>query len=157
MLPFSKAQIDDIIEEAAEVASGIRYRQLILKDKSAIQQLANSVGDTVDDYAAKITKEIEYLKQQQAENKQTQSSKIFKDSKKVAEGKIKQFKVGDEVYDTKKIEALADRDQLISNKNAYDKQVPILEKEASKIGKEIAKLNTPEFQKFLTKIKDEGR
>ena len=61
------------------------------------------------------------------------------------------------IYDTKKIEALADRDQLISNKNAYDKQVPILEKEAAKIGKEIAKLNTPEFQKFLTKIKDEGR
>ena len=157
LLPFSKAQIDDIIEEAAEVSSGIRYRQLILKDKSAIQQLANSVGDTVDDYTAKITKEIEYLKQQQAENKQTQSSKIFKDSKKVAEGKIKQFKVGDEVYDTKKIEALADRDQLISNKNAYDKQVPILQEEASKMGKEIAKLNTPEFQKFLTKIKDEGR
>ena len=44
----------------------------------------------------KLTKEIEYLKQQQAENKQTQSSKIFKDSKKLAEGKIKQFKVGDE-------------------------------------------------------------
>ena len=57
------------------------------------------------------------------------------------------------IYDTKKIEALADRDQLISNKNAYDKQVPILEKEASKIGKEIAKLNTPEFQKFLQKLK----
>ena len=156
LVPYSKAQVDDVISEGAEILTGIKLRQKVLKDKNALSKLASQVGDTVDDYAARVTKEVEYLQTQAAENKQTQQSKIFKDSKRLAEGKIKQFKVGDEVYDTKKIEALADRDQLISNKNAYDKQIPILEQEAVNIGKEIAKLNTPEFREFLDKLKEEG-
>ena len=77
LVPYSKAQVDDVISEGAEILTGIKLRQKVLKDKNALSKLASQVGDTVDDYAARVTKEVEYLQTQAAENKQTQQSKTI--------------------------------------------------------------------------------
>ena len=93
-MPYSKAQVDDVISEGAEILTGIKLRQKVLKDKNALSKLASQVGDTVDDYAARVTKESEYLQTKLLKINKTQQSKIFKDSKRLAEGKIKEFKIG---------------------------------------------------------------
>lgn len=160
LVPYNRDQIDDVITESNAITSGIQSRVTILKGKGKdpdyyIKQLAYNSGDTVADYRIRIEKELDDLRQRRLQNNQVQKSKIFKDSKKLAEGKIKQFKVGTEIYDTKKINALADRDQLINNKRAYEKQIPILRKEAIKLNEEMKEM-MPKVEPIKAKIETQG-
>ena len=103
-------------------------RDLLKGNKSALERLANDAGDSLPDFRARLKSEIDDLVQRQKENSYVQRQKIFKDSRKLAEGKIKEIKINNKVMKADEIEALANSDKLIGNKRMYEKALPQLKK-----------------------------
>ena len=156
LAPYSKAQVDDVLKEASELSSGIRMRRDLLRgNRAALERMARDSGDTLKDFTDRLKSEIADLVQRQKENSLVQRQKIFKDSRKLAEGKISEIKLGKKVFKSDEIEGLANRDQLMGNKINYDKAIPQLKKTFTRIKTKLAKAKK-QVKKIESFIKDKG-
>lgn len=156
LAPYNKAQVDDVLAEASELSAGIRMRKDLLRgNKFALERLARDAGDTVKDFTARLKDEIDDLTQRQKENSNVQRNKIFKDSRKLAEGKITEIKIGGKIYKNDEIEGLASKDQIMGNKKLYENVLPKLNTTLSRLSKklETAKKKVKKTEQF---IKDKG-
>ncbi len=139
--PYSKDQVADVLKEGSDISSGLRMRKDLLKgNRSALERLANDAGDSLPDFKARLKSEIDDLVQRQKENSYVQRTKIFKDSRKLAEGKITEIKVNNKIMKSDEIEGLANSDKLIGNKRMYEKALPKLKKTIKSIETKIEKL-----------------
>jgi len=156
LAPYSKAQVDDVLKEASELSSGIRMRKDLLRgNRAALERMARDSGDTLEDFTDRLKSEITDLVQRQKENSLAQRQKIFKDSRKLAEGKISEIKLGGKVFKSDEIEGLANRDQLMGNKVNYDKAIPQLKKTFTRIKTKLDKAKK-QVKKIESFIKDKG-
>jgi len=156
LVPYSKDQVKDVLKEGLDIASGLRMRRDLLKgNRSALERLANDAGDSLPDFRARLKSEIDDLVQRQKENSYVQRQKIFKDSRKLAEGKIKEIKINNKVMKADEIEALANSDKLIGNKRMYEKALPQLRKTIKSIETKIEKLGK-KLEVVQSRIKQNG-
>ena len=141
---YKKADIDNVKTESKNVSKGIEQREKILSSPQRIKAQAKKVGEPVEETKANIEREVTDLKQRQLELDFSQSSKLFKDSDAVINGKKDKIVINNREFDAKTIKTLDDADQLKSDKKHFEVAIPAITKTIKEVKAKLDKLKLRE-------------